>query len=330
MTLTHRRWAGVIGAATAATVLLAACAGTEGDAQAAGADQGGADTGTVTITDNHGTHEVPVNPERVVALDNLTAQTLADWDVDLVAAPQQLFRLWPEYAENPDVLDVGTHREPDLEQIVAADADLIIAGGRFGAHYEELRELNPNIIDLTVRDGEDHAEELKRQTEVLGQIFDRTEEAEDLIAQFDQAVADARAAYNGEDTVVGLLTSGGQILYAAPGDGRSVGALFPTLDLVPGVDVEAQDTSHGDDISVELIADANPDWLVVLDRDALFDEDDYVSARELIADSEALQHVTAVQQDQIIYLSGDFYLTEGIQAYTELYNDVAEAFRTAE
>jgi len=329
VTVTHRRWSGAICAAAAATLLVSACSGAAGDTQADAEEQGSADADTVTITDNHGTHEVPVNPERVVALDNLTAQTLADWDVDLVAAPQQLFRLWPEYAENPDVLDVGSHREPDLEQIVAADADLIITGGRFGAYYEELRELNPNVIDLSVREGEDHSEELKRQTEVLGQIFDRTDEAEELIAEFDQAVTDAAQAYNGEDTVVGLLTSGGQILYAAPGDGRSVGVLFPALGLKPGVEVEAEDTSHGDDISVELIADANPDWLVVLDRDALFDEDDYVSARELIADSEALQHVTAVEEDHIIYLSGNFYLTEGIQAYTELYNDVAEAFTAA-
>ena len=34
---------------------------------------------TVTIEDNHGQIEVPVNPERVVALDNTVFQTLSDW-----------------------------------------------------------------------------------------------------------------------------------------------------------------------------------------------------------------------------------------------------------
>lgn len=52
-------------------------------------------------------------------------------------------------------------------------------------------------------------------------------------------------------------------------------------------------------------------------------------ADELIAGSEALQGVTAVEQDQIVYLDSDFYLTEDIQAYTELYEQLQEAFAGA-
>src|SRR5690625_1262846 len=201
-----------------AALLLSGC-GIAGGSEAAEPAGSADSSATVEVTDNHGTIEVPVNPERVVALDNLTAQILSDWDVDVVAAPKQLFRLWPAYSEEPEVIDVGSHREPDLEQIVAADADLIIAGGRFGAYYEELAELNPNIIDLTVREDQDHSEELKRQADVLGQIFDRENEAADLIAAFDASIEAAQQAYNDDDTVLGLITSGGQILYAAPREG---------------------------------------------------------------------------------------------------------------
>lgn len=323
---------GSAGFAAVVALALAGCgAGTDGQALEPGNEEpgnSGNNSGTLEVTDNHGTIEVPLNPERVVALDNLTAQTLLDWDVDVVAAPKQLFRLWPEYSEDPDILDVGTHREPHLESIVAADADLIITGGRFGAHYDQLVDLNPAVVDLTVRDDEDHTAELIRQTEVLGQIFDRQDEAAALVADLENSIEAAQGAYDEDQNVLGLITSGGQILYAAPREGRSVGALFPTLGLQPAIEVEASDETHGDDISVELIADADPDWMIVLDRDALFDEDDYVSSRELIADSPALQHVTAVTQEQIIYLPGHFYMTEGIHAYTELYNDVADAFST--
>lgn len=323
----HRCFAGAVCVVTGLGLALSAC----GAQSRAGEPDtpGEAPAQTVSVTDNHGTIEVPLNPERVIALDNRTAQILSDWDVELVAAPKGLFRLWPEYAEDPDILDVGSHREPELEQIVAADPDLIITGGRFGTFYEDLRELNPNTIDLSEIAGAEHSDELARQVEVLGQIFDREEEAAELVAAYETAVAEATEAYNGQDSVIGLITSGGQILYAAPGDGRSVGVVFPTLDLQPAIGVESQDSTHGDDVSVELIADANPDWLIVLDRDALFEEDGYVASRELIAESEALQNVTAVHQDQIIYLSGDFYLTEGIHAYTDLYNEVARNFSAA-
>ncbi|WP_271982813.1 siderophore ABC transporter substrate-binding protein [Pseudoclavibacter terrae] len=310
-------------------LLLAGCAPAD-SAPAADADAAAAASGTVTITDNHGEIEVPVNPERVVALDNTTFQTLSDWGIDVVAAPKPLMEsVWPDLAGGDEVLDVGLHREPDLEAIIEADPDLIIGGYRFQDYYEDLKAIQPTTIEINARDGEEATSELKRQVEILGQIFDKEEEAAETIAAFDTAIADAKSAYNGTDTVVGLITSGGEIAYAAPGEGRGVGQLFPTIGLTPAIDQAAEDASHGDDISVEAIAQANPEWMIVLDRDAGTGEEGATAAADLIAGAEALQNVPAVQKNQIVYLDPTFYLDEGIQAYTGLYADVAAAFAGA-
>lgn len=285
---------------------------------------------TVTVTDNHGAIEVPVNPERVVALDNTTFQTLSDWGVSLVAAPKPLmYDLWPSLSGGADVLDVGLHREPDLEAVIQAEPDLIVGGYRFASFYDDLKDIQPAIIETSPRDGEDHIAELKRQVGILGQVFDREDDAQRLADELDAAVTAAAEAYNGTDTVVGLITSAGEIAYAAPGEGRGVGSVFPTLDLVAGIEREAEDASHGDDISVEAIAAAAPEWLIVLDRDAMFGEDGYVAAKELIEGSEALKNVPAVKKGQIVYLAPSFYLDEGIQSYTQLYADLAAAFSAA-
>ncbi len=282
---------------------------------------------TVTVEDNHGSIEVPVDPERVVALDNTTFQTLSDWGVTLVAAPKPLmYDLWPDLSGGDEVLDAGLHREPDIEAVLASDPDLIIGGYRFRELYDQLKEIQPATIETSPRDGEDHMSELKRQTAILGQVFDKNDEAAQLSADLDSAVAEAKAAYDPTQTVMGLITSGGKISYAAPGEGRGVGTLFPTLGLTPALERAAEDASHGDDISVEAIAAANPEWLFVLDRDAMFGEDGYVSAKELVERSEALKNVPAVQKGQIVYLDASFYLDEGIQAYTKLYRSAAEAF----
>ncbi len=282
---------------------------------------------TVTVEDNHGSIEVPVDPERVVALDNTTFQTLSDWGVTLVAAPKPLmYDLWPDLSGGDEVLDAGLHREPDIEAVLASDPDLIIGGYRFRELYDQLKEIQPATIETSPRDGEDHMSELKRQTAILGQVFDKNDEAAQLSADLDRAVAEAKAAYDPTQTVMGLITSGGKISYAAPGEGRGVGTLFPTLGLTPALERAAEDASHGDDISVEAIAAANPEWLFVLDRDAMFGEDGYVSAKELVEQSEALKNVPAVQKGQIVYLDASFYLDEGIQAYTKLYRSAAEAF----
>ena len=285
---------------------------------------------TVTITDNRGEIEVPVDPERVVALDNTSFQTLSDWGIELVAAPKPLmYDLWPNLSGGEEVLDVGLHREPNIEAVIEADPDLIVGGYRFQELYDQLVEIQPATIEVNARDGEEHVSELKRQVGLLGQVFGREDEAKLIADEFDASIADAKAAYNGTDTVVGLITSAGEISYAAPGEGRGVGAAFPALELVPAIEQVAEDATHGDDISVEAIAAAAPEWIIVLDRDALFGEEGYVAAKELIEGSEALKNVPAVQKGQIVYLDGGFYLDESIQAYTKLYNDIAKAFSAA-
>ncbi|WP_285136351.1 ABC transporter substrate-binding protein [Microbacterium sp. lyk4-40-TSB-66] len=309
-------------AATVVTALaLTGCA----SGAAAPTEETGATT--VTVEDNHGSIEVPVAPERVVALDNTTFETLSEWEVTLAAAPKPLmYDLWPTLSGGDEVLDAGLHREPNIENILAAEPDLIVGGYRFRDIYDQLKEIQPATIETSPREGEDHASELKRQTEILGQVFGKGDEAAKLSADLDAAISDAKAAYDPSETVMGLITSGGKIAYAAPGEGRGVGVLFPTLGLTPALERSAEDASHGDDISVEAIAAANPEWLFVLDRDAMFGEDGYVSAKELVENAEALKNVPAVQKGQIVYLDGTFYLDEGIQAYTTLYRSAAEAF----
>ncbi len=331
---TTRRLVAVLTAGPLALALAACGSGDESGAGGAGEATASAAPSTVTIEDNHGTVEVPVNPERVVALDNHVFETLSAWEVPLVAAPKGIMGdgLWPEYTEDDAVLDVGMHREPNLESIVAAEPDLIIGGYRFSDSYDDIKAQNPDavVVELAPRDGEDQSSELVRQIEILGQIFDREDEADAIVADYEAAVADAKEAYDGESTVVGLITSGGEISYSAPVTGRSIGTLFPTLGLEPAIEQAAEDTSHGDDISVEAIAAANPDWIVVLDRDgAGVGEGEYRPAAELVGGSEALAGVTAVAKDQVVYLDPDFYLTEDIQAYTALYEQIAQAFSGA-
>lgn len=311
----------------AGLLALTACA--SGPAAGSG-DAGTATTAapeTVTVTDNHGEIEVPYQPERVVALDNHVFQTLSDWGVELVAAPKPVMGdLWPEYTDDPEVLDVGSHREPDLEQVLAAEPDLVIGGQRFGSYYTDLLGMVPATIETDPAEDEVITDGLVRQVEVLGQVFGKEDEAAELAQALEDATAAAADAYNGTDTVMGLITSGGEIAYAAPGSGRAVGPVFTALDLVPAIETQAEDTTHGDDISLEAIAQSDPDWLIVLDRDGALDTEGYVAAQELVEGSPLLQDVTAVREGQVIYLDPDFYLTEDIQSYTALFEQIADAF----
>lgn len=324
----------VISVTSVGLVGLLALAGCASGSEAAQPSESAA-ADSVTVEDNTGSHEIETPPASVVALDNRTFQTLSDWGVDLSAGAVALMPDTVSYLEDDDIVDIGLHSEPDLEAIVAVEPDLIISGQRFTQHNEAIAELVPDatIIDLEPREGEPFDAELKRQVTVLGEIFGAQDEAQSLVDDFDAAVERAKAAYDDADTVMAVNTSGGEIGYLAPTVGRSLGPIYDILGLTPALEVDdASDDHQGDDISVEAIAASNPDWLLVLDRDAVFaaETPDYIQASEILEGSEALAGVTAVADDQIVYMPTDTYLNESIQTYTTFLNDLADALEAAQ
>ncbi len=188
------------------------------------------------------------------------------------------------------------------------------------------------VLELNPLEDQDLAEGLIWKTETLGEIFGQEETAQQLVDEFETEIERVQENLPEDATFMALMTSGGDIQYLAPGDGRTLGPLFEIFDLEPALEVEAEDESHGDDISVEAIAEADPDWLLVTDRDARLDSDDpeYQPAEELLSGSPALQQTTAIEEGNIVYTPDNMYLTEDIQAYTELFRDFADALEAAE
>lgn len=289
---------------------------------------------TVEITDAHGTVTVPVNPKNVVALDNRTFETLADWNIDLVAVPKDVMPSDSPYVKDDSVQNVGNHREPNLEIIAAANPELVIIGQRFAGYYEDIKKIVPNaaVIDLNVdvseeaaTPGENLTNGLKNSTIALGQIFDKNEEANQLVADFDKVIENAKSAYNGTDTIMSVIVAGGNIGFSAPHSGRVWGPMYEIFGWVPALEVADATSDHqGDEVSVEAIAQSNPDWLFVLDRDAATSSaTDSVPAQDVIDHSPALQNTTSVSKGQIVYAPADTYTNESIQTYIELFENLA-------
>lgn len=340
--LTRSTRAGAIALLAATGMLLSACSdsgdnnadSTENSSSAASDNEGGSESGTVTIEDNAGKHDIKTPPERVVVTDNRSFEILASWGITPVAAPLPLVPDTVTEWEGKDVIDLGTHREPNLEALVEADPDLIISGQRFTRFDEEMKQLAPNatLIDLEPREGEELGSEFERQVTALGEIFGKEAEAKQMIDDYNKALERAREAYDGESTVMAVNVSGGEIGYVAPSVGRTLGPIFDLLDLKPALEVEQKSDNHeGDDISVEAIAESNPDWLFVLDRDGAINADkpEYTPAKDVLAKSEALKNVTAIKDDHIVLAPADTYVNENLITYTEILNLIADAFDNA-
>ena len=346
MTVTRFSRTSLIALAAAGALTLGACSTPETETStdaAAGSETaatGGASTsndasdGTVTVTDNYGEKTVPSPPKRVVALDNRSFELLDSWGIKPVAAARQLVpNSIPGIADDEDIIDIGNHREPNLEAIVAADPDVIVSGQRFEKFDDEMQKLVPDatLLDFEPRDGEPFDRELIRQTLELGDVFGKQAEAEQAVQEFTEAVQRARNAYDPEQKVMALNVSGGEIGYVAPGVGRVWGPLFDLIGFTPALEVaNASDDHQGDDISVEAIAGANPDWLLVLDRDAgVKSITDSPEALSVINDSAPLKNVTAVKDGHVYVAPADTYTNESIITYTEILNQISEQLEAA-
>lgn len=305
-------------------------------AETTAAESTAAEAKTVEVTDIHGTVTVPVNPKTVVALDNRTFETLSDWGIKLAAVPKGVMPADSLYVADSEVQDIGNHSEPNLEIIAAADPELVIVGQRFASYYEEIKKLVPNaaVVDLSFqvskeagKSGESFVNGLKDSTITLGKIFNKNEEAEKLTADFDQAIEKAKSAYNGTDKIMSVVVSGGDIGFSAPLSGRVWGPLYEVFGWISALEVSGATSDHqGDDISVEAIAQSNPDWIFVLDRDAAISSTkDAVPAQDVINNSPALQNTTAITKGHVVYAPNDTYTNESIQTFIELFDNLASS-----
>ncbi|KQB84027.1 siderophore ABC transporter substrate-binding protein [Corynebacterium oculi] len=316
----------------AASLALAGCS-SSGESEQETSQAG--EVTTVSVEDNYGVKEVSVPASKVAATDNRSFELLDKWGVDLVAAPKQLIPFTvTDYREDDSIVDLGSHREPNLEALAAAQPDLVINGQRFSQYYEDIVSLNPQatVVELEPREDKPLADELKRHTLALGELFDKKSEAQETVEAFDAALARAKKAYDGAATVMAVNVTGGEINYIAPSTGRTFGPVFDMLGLKPALEVENASQDHrGDDIGVEAIAEANPDWFFVLDRDGAVSartEPGFVKAQQIVQDNAVLSQLAAIKDKHVYYAPQDTYTNESILTYTEILNGIADAFES--
>lgn len=289
----------------------------------------------VTVTDLAGNEVTIESADSVAITDNRFFQLAADWDLPVTVAPLDLFSPENPLKDSSDILNIGLHTEPDFEQIVAADPDLVVNGYRFSGeeNAKGVRDAAPDaaFLDMTGPEGQSADEFVVESITLMGEVFNRTEEAEALVAQFHTALDDAKSAYDPEKTVMGLVTSGGEINYSNPTDGRGASIFFDLIGMTPALDAEGSSDHTGDNVSLEALAQADADYLLVLDRDAAVSEEGQtvVPALDLITGSAALANVPAVRNEAITVMPADYYLTEDVFAYIAVLNGLTEMFESA-
>ncbi|SFA91379.1 iron complex transport system substrate-binding protein [Poseidonocella pacifica] len=275
---------------------------------------------TLTLETATGPREIEAGPERVVVFDPAAIDTLEALGVPIVGVPSPIYLDYlADVAEEAEV--VGTMFEPDYETLAALQPDLIVAGSRSSAQVDALSRVAPTI-DMTLW-GEDLLGEARARTETYAAIFSREAEADALLADFEAKIEDAKSAVAGKGNALILLTNSGKI--SAYGIESRFGWIHTALDLPQAVE-NVSDETHGEAISFEFIAQANPDWLIVVDRGAAIGASGDSAAATL--DNPLVAGTTAAQKGQIIYLdAGPIYIAGGgMQSMAGTLDEIITAF----
>lgn len=250
----------------------------------------------LTIEHAQGQTQVKKLPKTVAVLDWSTLDTMAALGLEAQGIPNSnvLPPMLEQYADERFV-KVGTLFEPDYEALQNLKPDLIILGRRAGGKYDEVSKYGPTL-DLTP-DPSDMLNSVVRNTEILGQIFDREEQSSELTEKLRASVKELQTLSADQGTGLTLLTTGGKM--SAFGIGTRFGMIHDVFGMKPAV-TDLKVGRHGQSVSYEFLLEANPDWLFVMDRDAAIGREGVASQQMM--DNELVAATKAGVKGQIVYL----------------------------
>ncbi|WP_455478871.1 siderophore ABC transporter substrate-binding protein [Bartonella sp. B10] len=279
----------------------------------------------VTINHSSGTTSVPTSPKKVIVFDLASLDNMNRLGVTtVVGVPEGKKPVYLKQFDDAKYEKIGTVFEPDYEKIATLQPDLIVISARTKSKYEDLSKIAPTI-DLTVGN-QTPLEDIERNVTIIGKIFGKEKEAQKEIENLNANLEKVRNSTKEKGTGLILMTSGGKI--SAFGPQSRFDILHSKFGITPATDKLTVER-HGQLISPEFILETNPDWLLVIDRDAAIEREGQSAAQLL--DNELVKRTTAGKQNQIIYLdSWNWYRAGGgLTGLNEATQQINEAFMKA-
>lgn len=217
-----------------------------------------------TFTDDLGREVTVSNPERVATMIGSFTDIWMLAGGDIVATANDSWTSF-DFNLSEDVVNIGSHVEPDVEKLIAAEPDFIIASANTDADIE-MEELLTNagitVAYFAVSNFDDYLHMLKICTDITGRADLYEQNGTAVKAQID-AVRE-RAAERAQEGVAAptvlFLRASTTSIKAKGSDGNVCGEMLADLGCI---NIADSDDSLLDDLSMEAIIAANPDFIFI-------------------------------------------------------------------
>ncbi|WP_412762379.1 siderophore ABC transporter substrate-binding protein [Peribacillus simplex] len=300
-------------------VVAVAC-GSDKEKEESSAKKENAKSEEITVKHQLGETKVKTNPEKVVVFDMGALDTLDKLGVEVAAVPHDgLPKYLSKYKGTTE--NAGGLKEPDFEKINEIAPDLILISGRQSEAYEELSKIAPTVfvgVDTTK-----YMESFEENVTLLGKIFDKEDEAAKELASVEENIKALKEKAPTDKTGLIVLSSGGKV--SAYGPDSRFGIIHDVFG-VPAVDDKLEVSTHGQSISFEYIAEKNPDYLFVVDRDAV--AGDGAAAKKTV-ENDIVKNTKAFKEGNIIYLDPNYWYLSGggLESVDAMVKEVSEGIK---
>lgn len=234
---------------------------------------------------------------RIVATSPAVAQICDRLDLDLVGVCSTTVSTIPERYEG--LTEVGTAMAPDMEIMASLAPDWILSPSSLQSDLQPKYEaINTDWAFLNLKS----VFGMYQSIEELGEIFDRQEEAEEMVTEFEDFYAEYQGKNEGKESLDVLVLMGLPGSYIIATENSYVGSL---VDMAGGNNVYAGSDEEFLTVNTEDMKTREPD--VILCAAHAMPEQVTEMFREDFATNDIWKHFKAVQEGKVYNLSYEYF-----------------------
>ena len=234
---------------------------------------------------------------RIVATSPAVAQICDRLDLDLVGVCSTTVSTIPERYEG--LTEVGTAMAPDMEVMASLAPDWILSPSSLQSDLQPKYEaINTDWAFLNLKSVFGMYQSIKE----LGEIFDRQEEAEEMVTEFEDFYAEYQGKNEGKESPDVLVLMGLPGSYIIATENSYVGSL---VEMAGGNNVYAGSDEEFLTVNTEDMKTKEPD--VILCAAHAMPEQVTEMFREDFATNDIWKHFKAVQEGKVYNLSYEYF-----------------------
>jgi len=279
-----------------------------------------AGTGDIVVIDSNDIeHHFDESPSRVALTNTYAASVMRMLDVDMgkvvgISGDFSDELLWPEFVNTP-LVQQSAHSEIDFESLLDSRPEVYIVFATNGmVDTNAIREkLEPVGIKVVALDFYKY-DSLRDEINVIATLFEKQQQALDLFAEFDmiENMVSERIMNMNESIRPQIVMEHHASLTRDPVVLTGTSQWTDMIEKAGGRNVFADLPGHTTHVDMEAIMDENPD-IIMFDGITFeigfnnYDDDDKCDTHmQFIADRPGFDSITAIQDDRMMIMSGEF------------------------